>query len=136
MTADASGTAGAESAGLTAPFWAAVERHELVRPYCPGCDRSFFTPQLVCPGCRRAGWEWRLSSGQGSIYSFTTVHRAPVPGLEVPYVLAVVDLEEGWSMLSTIVDVPPDRVTIGQPVAARWVSSRGRTLPAFAPVQV
>src|SRR4051794_32422620 len=89
---------------FTRPFWDAAEQHRLVYPYCGRCSRSFFTPQLVCPGCQRSDWEWRTSSGQGTVYSHTTVHRAPVEGFETPYVLAIVDLVEGWSMLTTIVD--------------------------------
>lgn len=122
----------ASAAGLTASFWEAAEQHRLVRPYCARCDRSFFTPQLVCPSCQRADWAWRNSDGQGNVYSHTTVHRAPVEGFEPPYVLAIVDLLEGWSMLTTIVDCSSEEVAIGDAVEVRWISSQGRTLPAFS----
>jgi len=125
-------TALASFDSFTAPFWDAAEQHRLVRPYCSRCDRSFFTPQLVCPGCQRRDWEWRASDGHGVVYSHTTVHRAPDEDFETPYVLAVVDLLEGWSMLTTIVGQSPDEVAIGDAVEVSWIRSQGRMLPAFA----
>lgn len=119
---------------FTAPFWEAAEQHQLVRPYCARCDRSFFTPQLLCPGCQCADWEWCRSDGRGAVYSHTTVHRAPDEGFQTPYVLAIVDLSEGWSMLTTIVDRPPEEISIGDAVQICWIRTRDRTLPAFAPV--
>lgn len=119
---------------FTAPFWEAVEHHRLTRPHCARCGLSFFTPQLLCPSCRRGDWEWRTSDGRGTVYSHTTVHRAPDEGFETPYVLAIVDLSEGWSMLTTIVGPFANDICIGDPVEVCWISSRGRTLPAFSRV--
>ena len=79
---------------LTGEFWAHVDRKELVRPFCEACRRSFFVPQVVCGRCQSKDWSYRLSAGQGVIYSYTVVHRAPTPAFEPPYVLAVVDIEE------------------------------------------
>jgi uncharacterized OB-fold protein len=128
-------TTGTTADPLTGPFWSAVERQELVRPYCPVCERSFFVPQIVCPTCQQAVWTYEQSSGRGVVYSHTTVHRAPVEGFVTPYVLAVIDMEEGWSMMSNVVGVEPDAVAIGQDVAVTWVETAGRALPAFTPVQ-
>jgi uncharacterized OB-fold protein len=124
-------TAATSFDGFTAPFWAAAEQQQLVRPYCARCDRSFFTPQLICPGCQRRDWEWRTSDGRGTVYSHTTVHRAPETDFLTPYVLAIVDLWEGWSMLTTIVDQSATQVAIGDAVEVRWIRSKGRMLPAF-----
>ena len=79
---------------LTGEFWAHVDRKELVRPFCEACRRSFFVPQVVCGRCQSKDWSYRPSAGQGVIYSYTVVHRAPTPAFEPPYVLAVVDIEE------------------------------------------
>ena len=81
---------------LTAEFWRAARRHELVRPRCDACGTSFFTPQIACPACLSERWRYERSSGRGTVYSATVVHRAPLPGLETPYQVAIVDLEEGW----------------------------------------
>src|SRR5438105_14741017 len=85
---------------LTAPFWAAAAGRVLVRPVCADCGRNFFSPQIACPACLSENWSYLPSSGRGTVYSATVVHKAPSPDFDVPYRLAVVELEEGWSMLA------------------------------------
>lgn len=108
---------------LTAEFWAAASRHELVRPVCSECAASFFTPQIACPRCLSEHWVYERSSGRGVIYSATTVHRAPFAGFETPYALAIIDLEENWAMLANVageeVGVAP---AIGTPVEVGWAT--------------
>jgi uncharacterized OB-fold protein len=86
-------------------------------------------------------WEFVPSSGRGVVYSHTTVYRGPDPTWEVPYVLAVIDLEEGWHMLSRLLVSPPDEEVpgslIGVEVAVTFVVEDRqpyRTLPVFAPL--
>ena len=126
----------AEGAGtLTAPFWAAAARRELVRPVCGDCGLSFFTPQIACPACLSENWSYRPSSGRGVVYSATVVRKAPGPGFEVPFRLGVVELEEGWSMLATLVGGPGQRLpALDAPVELAWVERDGRVLPAFTEV--
>jgi uncharacterized protein len=117
---------------LTEGFWEAVARHELVRPVCHACGRSFFTPQVACPTCLSEDWAYEPSSGRGRVYSATTVHKAPSPEFTVPFGLGIVDLEEGWSMLAVLVGE-----TLPQQEAAvelTWVEHGGRELPAFREV--
>ena len=117
---------------LTAGFWSAAERHELVRPLCERCGRSFFTPQLVCPHCRSEFWHYEPSDGIGTLYSYSIVHRPPDPRFSPPYVLAIVDLvNEGWQLMSNVVDVPLDQLAFDLALEPRWVVWEGRTLPAF-----
>ena len=118
---------------LSQPFWDSTSRHQLIRPFCQRCARSFFPPQLCCSGCLGTDWTWLPSGGFGVVYSHTTVYRAPMDAFEVPYVLAVVDLEDGFSMMTNIVDTDPDDVRIGMCVAVRWRDLDGITLPVFAP---
>ena len=118
-----------DSSALTADFWAAAARRELVRPVCRDCGRSFFTPQVACPTCLSENWTYERSSGRGAVYSSTVVHKAPSPGFTVPFGLGVVDLEEGWSMLATLVGAPLPQ--IGRPVEVTWIERDGRTQPAF-----
>ncbi|MCY3786284.1 MAG: Zn-ribbon domain-containing OB-fold protein [bacterium] len=119
---------------LTGEFWAGVDRGELLRPVCGRCGRSFFCPQVVCPHCAGAQWSYEPSAGLGVVYSFTVVHRPPEPAFEAPYVLAIVDVAEGWSLLTWIVDCPADEVRIGMQVQVRFVPGPDRALlPAFAP---
>jgi uncharacterized OB-fold protein len=117
---------------LTEPFWAAASRRELVRPVCRDCGRNFFTPQIACPQCLSEKWTYEPSSGRGRVYSATVVHKASTPGVEVPFHLGIVDLDEGWSMLTTLVG---ERLpAIEAPVEVTWVERDGRTIPAFREV--
>lgn len=121
---------------MTAPFWEASARHELVRPVCGACGRSFFVPQYLCPHCGSEDWGYQPSDGRGVIATYTVVHRAPDPRFETPYVVAVVELaDEGWSLMTNIVGVDGGDVEIGMPVEVSWIEFEGDTLPAFAPRQ-
>lgn len=140
---DGGPTDGPGSPTLTAPFWAAAAQHRLVRPVCAACGASFFTPSVCCPRCRSEQWQYEESSGRGVVYSHTTVHRGPDPSWATPYVLAVIDLEEGWSMLSRLrVEPPSDEVPgqfIGVPVRVQFEREDRlphRTLPVFSPTEV
>jgi uncharacterized OB-fold protein len=110
-----------EPSALTEPFWDAARRHVLVRPRCNACGRSFFVPQAVCTRCLSRDWAYAPSSGRGAVYSATVGHRAPYAGIEAPFHLAIVDLDEGWSMLTNLIE-PGDRsVPIGTRVAVAWI---------------
>ncbi|WP_433461880.1 Zn-ribbon domain-containing OB-fold protein [Spirillospora sp. CA-128828] len=119
---------------LTQPFWEGTRRGELRIPRCADCGERFFVPEPVCPGCMSENWSYEPSSGRGSVYSVTVVHRAPGPGFEVPFALAVIDLDGGGTLLSHVVDVEPHSVAIGTRVR---VSFRALddiiTLPCFVP---
>lgn len=122
------------STELTAEFWQAAEHGQLVRPVCAACEASFFVPQLLCPSCRSADWAYQASSGSGAVYSYTVIHRPPDPSFEAPFVVADVQMDEGWRMLSWIVDCDIDQVTIGMAVQVQFVDRPdGRRLPGFAP---
>jgi uncharacterized OB-fold protein len=142
MSADP--TAGASAAGrarpvpsaLTAEFWAAAAEHVLVRPVCRACGHSFFTPQIACPRCLSEQWDYVASSGRGTVYSASVVHRGPSPLIETPYQIGIVDLEEGWSMLSNIVDCGAVSAPIGTEVEVAWLPLDDEiVLPVFAPVR-
>lgn len=120
---------------LTGPFWAAVDRGELVRPVCASCGHSFFSPQVVCPACQSAAWAYESSSGRGHVYSHTTIHRPPDPSFEAPYVVADVELDEGWRMFSRIVGCEPATVHIDMPVKVAFhAGPDGQLLPCFEPM--
>jgi uncharacterized OB-fold protein len=122
---------------LTQPFWHAAARRELVRPLCSNCGRSFFTPQICCPRCLSEEWTWAPSTGVGTVYSYTVCHRAPEPGFDPPYVLAIVDLDEGWHMLSNVVGCEPAGVSLGMRVRVAWHRLDDEiVLPVFEPSDV
>lgn len=103
--------------GDTAPFWAAALEGKLCIQRCRECGRHVFYPRAVCPHCTAAGLEWVDASGRGSIHSYTVVHRAPEEFRDdVPYVVALVDLDEGVRMMTRITGCEPGQVEIGLPV--------------------
>ena len=118
-----------------APWWAALERSELLFQRCGRCQSVVFYPRSHCPECLAPDLAWSKSSGRGTVYTFTVVHRA-VRAFEgkAPYVVALVELDEGFRLMTNIVDCPPENVRVGMPVAAKFVKgSDGKTLPLFAP---
>ena len=124
-------------AGLTAPFWTAAAEGRLVRPVCRDCGRSHFTPKWSCPHCHSENWAYERSSGRGEVYSSTVVHRGPDDTWPTPYVLAIIDLEDGWSMLSRLVIHGPAESESfrGRKVEVRFEGEGRephRTLPVFA----
>lgn len=123
---------------LTTPFWQATSLGRLVRPVCSTCQTNFFVPSLVCPRCLSSDWRYLQSDGRGVVYSHTTVHRGPDKTWRVPFVLAIIDLNEGWSMLSRLLVSPPDDSSpgslIGSSVEVTFVPEDRppyRTLPMF-----
>lgn len=96
------------------------ERYGLVGSKCELCGRYFFPGRVICPACRRKGKmsEHRFS-GKGRVYSFTVV-RTPPTGFEIfiPYLMAIVELEEGARVVSQLVDCKPEEVQIGMSVEA------------------
>lgn len=88
------------------PYFEAVARNELTYQECDGCARRTFPPRRFCPGCASEQLSWRTSVGTGRIYSFTKVDVGALPEFadQMPYVIAVVELDDGYRMLSRIVD--------------------------------
>jgi uncharacterized OB-fold protein len=86
-----------------ARFWEGCERGELFVQQCGHCDTRIFPPEPVCPGCLSQELEWTHSRLTGTVYSFSIVHRSPGPDYPVPYALAVIDMDDDWSLLSNII---------------------------------
>ena len=116
---------------LTRPFWDAAAGQRLLHPRCDACGRAFFPPHAVCPGCRAASWSWQESVGLGTVHSSTVVHRAPQEGFSTPYVIAVVDLGEGFELMTNIVGTDALDVTVGQRVRVAWQRVGVTVLPVF-----
>ena len=94
------------------------ERYRMVGSKCETCGQNFFPGRVVCPKCRRKGkMKPTQFSGNGKIYSFTTIYSAP-SGFEdqVPYVIAIVELDEGARVLGQIVDIKNGKLKIGSRV--------------------
>ena len=123
----------------TAPYWEAVARHELTLPRCGDCGLVFLPPRQLCPGCWSGELSWQPISGGGTVWTFTEVHVAfydDTWAADVPYVVAVVELDEGPRLLANIVDPDIERLSIGDRVAVVFEDrSEGVTLPMFQVVR-
>ncbi len=103
---------------LTRPYWEAAKRHELVIPRCQKCDHLFFYPRSECPRCFSTDIEWANVSGRGRLHTFTIVRQPVNPAFldDVPYVYALVQLNEGPRMISNVVQCDIDDVKVDMPL--------------------
>jgi uncharacterized OB-fold protein len=119
--------------GWTAPYWEAAQREQLVAPRCRACGTFRFPPWPFCPECRSQDTEWVALSGRASVFSFTVVRGLPGRPdlLLVPAVVEFPDAP-GVHLVTNLVDVDPDNVTIGMPIVVAFVSiADGWKLPVF-----
>jgi hypothetical protein len=118
----------------TAPFWQAARERKLLLQRCRACGAHVFYPRSICPHCHQLDLEWVEASGRGEIYSYTVARRPAGPAFaeEVPYVLVLVDLDEGPRMLSNLRVPDVESVRIGQRVHADFEAINDDvTLPVF-----
>ncbi|MFC2174600.1 Zn-ribbon domain-containing OB-fold protein [archaeon] len=96
----------------------APQRYRMESTMCSSCNTYFFPPRNFCPTCRRKSKiEPYVPSGKGKVYSYSIVHVAQEGfELEVPYVLAIVELKEGAKVTAQVCDVNFDELKIGMPV--------------------
>lgn len=121
----------------TRPFWEAARGHRLELPFCRPCGAFFYYPRAACPRCLSADIAWRPVSGRGTLHTFTVVHRGQKGfPLGPPYVIAVVQLDEGPRMMTNLVDCVPDpaAIRIGMPVEVVFHDATPEiALPLFRP---
>ena len=118
------------------PFWQATRERRLIMQWCRPCERVVFYPREICPSCLGSDLEWRDSPGSGTVYAFSVHYRSGVAEMadRTPYVVALVDLDEGARMMSNIVGCSPEDVAVGMGVRVTWEPlSDGRCLPQFEP---
>ena len=116
----------------TAFFWDGTARGELRIQRCGGCGALRHPPGPMCPACGADKPEYVLAAGTGEVYSYVVHHHPPVPGRQVPFVVALVQLTEGVRMVGELLGADPEQVRIGLPVRAEFVKVDGDlTLPAW-----
>jgi uncharacterized OB-fold protein len=115
----------------TVQFWDACSQGRLLFQYCEACRHAQFPPSMICRECGGTP-EWRQSGGKGQIHSLTTVQRAPIDAFraDVPYVIALVDLDEGFRMMMNIRGAAPERAGIGTRIVVTFEDTgQGIALP-------
>lgn len=118
----------------TQPFWDATAEGRLIYQFCPACEKAQFYPRSTCLACQGGSLEWRESRGLGTIATFTEVLRAPTAAFRdmAPYVIALVDLDEGFRMMVNIVDGERAAIAIGARTRTVFREVDGFTLPQGA----
>lgn len=111
-----------EPSEVTRPFWEGLRRRELRLQRCEECGRYVFYPRSACPHCMSERLEWTAVSGRGRVYTYTVVRRAMIPAFqeEVPYVLAIVELEEGPRVPTNVVGCEVEAVRVDMAVKAYY----------------
>lgn len=122
----------------TAEYWAGAARQELLIQRCKACGRHQFYPRVLCTSCSSRDVEWVRAKGTATVRSFTVVRR-PVSeayAAEVPYIVALVALDEGPTMMTNIIGCAPENARVGMRVSVRfedWTESI--TVPKFTPMR-
>jgi uncharacterized OB-fold protein len=124
---------------VTRPFWDSLKAHAIRLQRCDACNRFIYYPRPLCPGCLSDDLAWTPVSGHGTVHAFTIPYRHPNAafGSGVPYVVALIELDEGIRMMSNLIDVDPtpEAVKVGLPVEIVYDDvTEEITLPKFRPL--
>lgn len=122
------------SNGDSQPYWQAAAEGKLVIRQCNSCGVLHFMPRYVCPKCWSDDLSWIEASGKGKVHSFSIIRRASDPAFAplVPYVVALIDLEEGPRMMANILGPDAADVAIGDSVDVFFEDRGGGTkVPQF-----
>jgi uncharacterized OB-fold protein len=116
----------------TAPFWAATAEHRLTYQVCRACGQVVFHPRRHCTCCTSGDLEWRDSAGAGTVYTFTVIrqHGHPFFRARIPYLVGLIDLDEGFRMLAEIA-ADPETLQVNQRVTVTWEDHADLSVPIF-----
>jgi uncharacterized OB-fold protein len=108
---------------VSAPFWSAARRHRFVLQTCAACGHVRWTPSPICPECLGAESEWKEQPGGGTVWGAAAYHRALYPAFEqdVPYVVALVELDAGPKMIGRVIDALIEEDLAGARVSVTYL---------------
>jgi uncharacterized protein len=114
-----------------ATYLAHLEQGRLAYQFSPQAAAPVFFPRVICPKTGSTNLEWRISAGLGTVHATTVVH----PQQGAPYNIALIDIDEGFRMMSRVEDLPPEQVRIGMRVQFRVHRPAGDDppCPVFTP---
>ena len=121
-------------------YWQQAAAGKLVIQKCQECGEAQFYPRVLCAHCGGQSLEWLECSGRANLFTFAIVHVPPHPGFagEVPYITAIVELEEGVKMPSQVIGIEPDpaEIHIGMPLQVVFEKATDEiSLPVFQPAE-
>ena len=120
----------------TRAFWNAAREERLLIKRCGACGRAHYYPRTFCPHCWSPDVDWEEASGGGTVYTYSIVHQNDLPPFNerVPYVAAIVDLDEGPRVMTNVVDCEPESVEVGMAVEVTFQTiDTQTTIPVFRP---
>jgi uncharacterized OB-fold protein len=123
---------------LSKVFYDGCKENKLLYQVCMDCDEVIFFPKELCPKCMSHHLEWKESNGKGKIHTFTITYDFAPPEFmkDVPYSLAIINLDEGFSIMSNIVECDFDEIKCDMPVEVVFDPVTPEiTLPKFRPTK-
>lgn len=120
-----------------AAFWTGGAEGKLMIAFCKDCDQAIHPPQIVCPRCWRESVETRAVAGTGRVYSYTINHQPWAPEMQVPFALAVVDVDgaPGVRVTAEVVGADPESVAIDQTMRVTFLNIDDVWFPQWEPAQ-
>lgn len=113
--------------GISRTYWEGANLGEFRYQRCGACGKAQFYARSACVHCHATDLAWHTAAGGGRIASFSVIHRAPIAAFagDTPYVLALVDLDEGFRFMCNVPRCDPAQVRIGMPVRVCFESRLG-----------
>lgn len=119
---------------VNAPYWEGLQQGRLLFQTCAVCGLRWLPPRSECPRCLADDPLWTQAGGRGRVLSWVVYHRALHPAFEqrLPYVVALVELEEGPRLMTNLTGVEPDALRADMPVRLQIAQEDGLALARFA----
>jgi len=121
----------------TRHYWDGAKQGKLLLQQCGRCETTYFPPRPGCPACGSRDIAILAATGRATLYSYVISHVGP-PEKETPFIMAIVELEEGPRMLTNIVGVPaePHMLALDSPLQVDFQAIEGDlALPVFRPAE-
>jgi uncharacterized protein len=107
------------------PYWDAASQKRLTYQRCRQCGHIPRLPSRACVSCQGGELEWLTSSGRGRLYSWTVVWRPQHPSFKVPYAPAVMAVDEGWWLMTSVIGCAPGDLRDGLPLQVEFHPAGG-----------